>query len=54
MLPPEVWDEFVETLKRGPTPEQALAVKRAKEIARNVVLWDSSAVKDKMMCRPPA
>ena len=53
-LPPEVWDEFVETLKRGPTPEQALAVKRAKELARNIVLLDSSAVRDKRICRPPA
>ena len=53
-LPPEVWDEFVETLKRGPTPEQARAVKRAKELARNIVLLDSSVVKDKRICRPPA
>ena len=51
-LPPEVWDEFVETLKRGPTPEQARAVKRAKELARHIPLVDSSTVKNKRICNP--
>ena len=29
---PDVWDEFAKALKRGPTPEQARAVKRPKSL----------------------
>ena len=53
-LPPDVWDEFVAALKRGPTPEQARAIERLKELGRNITLKDSSTVKNKKICRPPA
>ena len=49
---PEVWDEFVAALKRGPTPEQIRAIERAEEIARGITLKDSSIVKKKRICRP--
>ena len=51
-FPPEVWDEFVAALKRGPTPEQIRAIERAEEIARGITLKDSSIVKKKRICRP--
>ena len=51
-LPPDVWDEFVAALKRGPTPEQARAVERAMEIGNSITLKDSSIVKNKKICRP--
>lgn len=35
-LEPEVWDEFVKALRRGPTPKQVEAVKRAMELTRNM------------------
>ena len=53
-LPPDVWAEFVAALKRGPTPEQARAAERLKEIGRSITLEDSSIVKNKKICRPPA
>ena len=52
-FPPDVWDEFVAALKRGPTPEQARAVEKAIEIGRSITLKDSSTVKNKRICRPP-
>ena len=53
-FPPEVWAEFVAALKRGPTPEQARAVEKAMEIGNSITLKDSSIVKNKRICRPPA
>ena len=35
-LPPDVWDDFVEKLRRGPSPKQVEAVKRAMELTRNI------------------
>ena len=35
-LPPEVWDDFVETLRRGPSQKHVEAVKRAMELTRNM------------------
>ena len=52
-FPPEVWAEFVAALKRGPTPEQARAIERMKELGRSITLEDSSIVKNKRICRPP-
>ena len=51
-FPPEVWDEFVAALKRGPTPEQARAVERAMEIGSKITLKDSSIVKKKRKISP--
>ena len=53
-LPPDVWDEFMVALKRGPTPEQARAMERTLELGRSITLKDSSIVKNKKICRPPA
>ena len=35
-LPPDVWDKFMAALRRGPTPKQVEAVKRAMDITRNM------------------
>lgn len=35
-LPPDVWNKFMEDLRRGPTPKQVEAVKRAMDITRNM------------------
>ena len=53
-LPPEVWEEFMAALKRGPTPEQARAMERTRELGRSITLKDSSIVRKKRVCRPPA
>ena len=53
-LPPEVWEEFMAALKRGPAPEQARAMERTRELGRSITLKDSSIVKKKRICRPPA
>lgn len=45
-LPPDVWDEFMATLRRGPTPEQVRAVEKALELARRTPVRDASAVKE--------
>ena len=52
-LTPEEWDNFVETLRRGPTPRQVRAVERALEIARNItVLPDTSTIKNMRRLNP--
>ena len=53
-LPPEVCDEFIAALKRGPAPEQARAMERTLELGRSITLKDSSTVKKKRACRPLA
>ena len=46
-LSPAEWDELVAALWRGPTPEQARAVERAKEIASTIeVLPDGYTIKN--------
>ena len=35
-LEPEVWDEFVKALRRGPTPKQVEARKRLMDLSRNM------------------
>lgn len=45
-LHPDAWDEFMAAIRRGPTPEQARAVERALEIARNTPVRDASTVKE--------
>ena len=43
----EEWEHLVAALRRGPSPEQVEAVKRAKEIASTIrFLPDSSTIKD--------
>ena len=51
VLPPakpltrEEWEHFVAALRRGPTPEQVEAVRRAKEIASTIrLLPDTSTI----------
>lgn len=44
-LHPDVWDEFMAVLRRGPTPEQARALERALELARHIPVRDASTVK---------
>ena len=45
-LTEEEWENFVAALRRGPTPRQVEAVKRAKEIASTIrVIHDSSTIK---------
>jgi len=53
-FPPEVWDKFVAALKCGPTPEQVRTIEKAEEIGRGITVKDSSIVKKKGICRPPA
>ena len=44
-LHPDVWDEFMAALKRGPSPKQVQAVERALELARHIPVMDANAVK---------
>ena len=60
VLPPakpltrEEWEHFVAAIRRGPTPEQVEAVKRAKKIASTIrFLPDSSTIKN-IVRRDPA
>ena len=44
-LPPDVWDEFMAALKRGPSPKQVRAMERALELARRIPVRDADALK---------
>lgn len=35
-LPPDVWDDFVEKLRRGPSPKQVEAAKKLLALSRNI------------------
>ena len=52
LLSPDVWDEFVAALERGPTPKHVRAVERAKELARHIRIRDASTIKSGVMRSP--